>query len=418
MHHYGAFLCWRPVGLVAGPAVSYRAVLMAELFSRLLMVALLLSLALNLWQCQLLSYSASINGQPAGQNASEVAASQTLQALFESGPGAVEADNPLAAEALLAFEQRRFVAAVQQFRALQREDPALAAQLKQQWLQTAMQWLDARDEAAVAELVDAFLRRYPYDLQFRELQAQLYITRGESLLAIEQYYALAQEADAADQRRYNEYIQALVEQQLAEYREAGQWRAALTFIERLLWFEPQYAAYLLARAEAHFQLGEYELARRVLYPLQYDATVANVVEELFARIARAEQPVTTVPLTRKGEHYLVAGIVDERYPVELMIDTGASLSVLSERAFAPIARRGRTSFVRQASISTAAGIVEAPVYRVESFQLGEYRIDDMLFVVMALEGAREHAGLLGMNFLREFDFRLDQQRSELLLDPR
>ncbi len=388
---------------------------MAELSSRLLAVALLLSLGLNLWQCQLLGDGRS--GEGAAQ---QRAGSQALQQLFDASTAQApdESDSPLAAEAVQAFSQRRFVEAVQHYRALQRDDAALAMQLKQQWLQSAVQWVDAQDYQPVAELIEAFLRRYPYDLAFRELQAQLHIAQGELLAAIEQYYALAQEADAAGQRRYGEFLEALVEQQLTEYRNAGQWREALAFIDRLLWFEPQYAAYLLAKASFHIELGEYALARRALYPIQYEASVADAVAKLFARIERAELPVSAVALQRKGEHYLVAGVVDERYPVELMIDTGASLSVLSERAFAPIARRGQARFVRQASISTAGGIVEAPVYRVESFQLGEYRIEDMLFVVMALEGAREHSGLLGMNFLREFEFQLDQQRSELLLAPR
>ncbi len=42
----------------------------------------------------------------------------------------------------------------------------------------------------------------------------------------------------------------------------------------------------------------------------------------------------------------------------------------------------------------------------------------MQFVVMELEGKGQGDGLLGMNFLKAFDFRIDQQNNLLLLNPR
>ena len=76
-------------------------------------------------------------------------------------------------------------------------------------------------------------------------------------------------------------------------------------------------------------------------------------------------------------------------------------------------------FVRHAVIDTAGGIVEAPIYRFESFAIGEYRVRDIEFVVMALSqnnGASQ--GLLGMNFLKYFAFNLDQDKQHLILQPR
>jgi predicted aspartyl protease len=79
------------------------------------------------------------------------------------------------------------------------------------------------------------------------------------------------------------------------------------------------------------------------------------------------------------------------------------------------------TFIRNAKINTAGGVVDSPIYRFSSFAIGDYRIAEMQFVVMDLDnsGSKKNGdGLLGMNFLKVFNFQIDQQNSRLILKPR
>ena len=75
-----------------------------------------------------------------------------------------------------------------------------------------------------------------------------------------------------------------------------------------------------------------------------------------------------------------------------------------------------------ASINTAGGLVQAPIYQfnsfaIDSFAAESYRVSDMQFVVMNLDENSGGDGLLGMNFLRAFTFQIDQRNNLLLLQP-
>nr|WP_269783420.1 retropepsin-like aspartic protease [Marinibactrum halimedae] len=124
-----------------------------------------------------------------------------------------------------------------------------------------------------------------------------------------------------------------------------------------------------------------------------------------------------VPLQQQGDHYVVGAVFDDGQRVNLILDTGASLSVISESSFNSLSGTLVTKFIRTVEMNTAGGVVSAPVYEVEAFAVDEYAVKNMQFAVMSLENMASSDGLLGMNYLREFAFRIDQKNKHLVLAP-
>ena len=62
--------------------------------------------------------------------------------------------------------------------------------------------------------------------------------------------------------------------------------------------------------------------------------------------------------------------------------------------------------------------MSAPLYEIERFQIQDYFVNNMRFVVVDLGSMTKSDGLLGMNFLKAFDFEIDQQNDLLILAPR
>ncbi len=340
-----------------------------------------------------------------------------LESLLRSR--ATESKENLSADDLqILFDAGEFIGAIEAWQWLASNDQTLAEQIKRQWLLIAGQWLETGALESTRLLFEAWLRQYPYDLAFRGLQAQWLAASGDRLAAIEKYYSLLNESVAAEQGRYAGAISKLVDAEVTALADQQAWHPLIRFIERLLWHEPQHPPYILMLAKAHIELKQYGQATTLLQSIAYNEYYEAQVNDLLEAIALKNLRAEAIALTPQNEHYLVDGQINNATAVNLLIDTGASVSVISERYFRQVQNRLSPTFIRQAKITTAGGIVDAPVYQFSSFAIGEYRLRNMQFVVMELEGKGQGDGLLGMNFLKAFDFRIDQQNNLLLLNPR
>ena len=327
----------------------------------------------------------------------------------------------LVADLNAAFIAGDFETAIDGWQWLSSHDVNLARQLKTEWLSRAEQWLLADKIESVKTLTDVWLRARPYDKALRYLQVQWQLAAGQVENALETLYGLMNELPATEQGRFVREISKIVDVEIARLSEQKAWQPMIAFIERLLWHEPQHPPYLLMLAKAHIELQQYAQAKTLLYSLQFDAFYAEQVKSLLAIIALNDLQSASIALEQQREHYLVNGLVDNRNTIRLMIDTGASISVMSTEYFNRIKNQLAPEFIRNATINTAGGVVEAPIYQFASFEIGDYRIPNMQFVVMLLEnsGSKKNGdGLLGMNYLKAFNFQIDQENSRLLLKPR
>jgi clan AA aspartic protease (TIGR02281 family) len=295
---------------------------------------------------------------------------------------------------------------------------AQAQQIKLDLTALLIQWLETNELSRAEQLINAFLNQSPYDIEFRELEAQWLLSNGAFIEAIDKYYILLGESDPQAQGVYIASIHEIVQQRIEVLSENKAWQPLADFIQRLIWHEPQHSPFVLALAKTYIELEQYARAKTELYAIQYDSNYGGRVEELLELISLRELQAVSIPLTPQRQHYVVAGEIEGSHGVKLMIDTGASLSVLSEKFFQSLKSITAAELIRYSNINTAGGLVRAPIYRFDSFQIGEYIIRDALFVVMDLNESDGNQGLLGMSYLQNFNFQIDQKNSLLLLSPR
>ncbi len=125
------------------------------------------------------------------------------------------------------------------------------------------------------------------------------------------------------------------------------------------------------------------------------------------------RPPERIPLERTDRGFVVRARVNGRGPLRLVLDTGATATVISPAA----ARRVGLS-VRQdppVEVRTAGGTVRAGWARVDWIEVGGRRAGPFRVVVHdALEGAD---GLLGMDFLGSFRVEVLAEGPALVLSP-
>ena len=200
----------------------------------------------------------------------------------------------------------------------------------------------------------------------------------------------------------------------------------LQLYQMLTSIEPSYSPYFLQLAKIQMVLDQPDEATQSLELIRHDPDLATQAVQLLGKIER-QSDVTSenvsdtasgvedaIPLTRTGGHFLVNAYLNDAGPVTLLIDTGASITVIKPDALSNlgIASSGpKTSRV----FNTANGRVRAQIMALRRLTLGNQLIEPINIAVMELDGAPEIDGLLGMNALRNFRFFIDQDRNALVL---
>ncbi|MDY6919283.1 MAG: retropepsin-like aspartic protease [Pseudomonadota bacterium] len=290
----------------------------------------------------------------------------------------------------LQAQLRRLHAAGHWQRLLQWLDPLL------HWDPRHQRWQDWRIEALLGE------QRYRAALE-----------------ALFQYHELTLSAGRRQQLMAK--METLITQQV-DQRGGGnlsQDDALMNLLQLALEKQPDYAPFSLLLARVYELSGQWEQALYQLELLPFSPTHQAQVEaektRLAAQIRRRQQLAQGVGLRRTMGQFIVPVVFDDTVTLELMIDTGASITALKPEAIALLRRHTRLfTSPGQVRVNTANGEVLSPLYQVARMRVGDWELQavDLLQVNLT---APEVDGLLGMNFLGQYAFSIDQQQSLLFL---
>ncbi|GAB4276588.1 MAG: hypothetical protein Kow0092_32350 [Deferrisomatales bacterium] len=120
-----------------------------------------------------------------------------------------------------------------------------------------------------------------------------------------------------------------------------------------------------------------------------------------------------IPLEQTATGYLVDARVNGALPVRLVLDTGATATVLSRRVARELGLAVRED--PPVVVQTANGTVHAGWARVEELEVGGRRVGPLEVVVHDAVAAAD--GLLGMNFLGAFRVEIRAEGPALILSP-
>jgi clan AA aspartic protease (TIGR02281 family) len=319
-----------------------------------------------------------------------------------------------------------FDAALQHYDVLQRGgDEAAVERAREQILSRARALLGANRASAAGQLLELYLLAEHLDVEARMLLADAYAGRNAFRAAIDALYEARGYAWQADTlRRLERRIRAVVAAEVNALQTGNKRSALLELYQHLTQLEPGYAPYFLGLADAQLALDDAQGARRSLQLVEQDPDVGSEARVRLEQLSRNEAPADAargsaalsrtlgVPLQRHGNHFLVDARLADGSSVRLLIDTGASMTILTP----PILAGGGYKDTGQRRIfSTANGRVTAPVYRLDALSVGDWQVSQIEVGVLELADSPHIDGLLGMNFLRHFQFFIDQNQAVLRL---
>ena len=185
--------------------------------------------------------------------------------------------------------------------------------------------------------------------------------------------------------------------------------------------EPAYLPVIQSLVKHHNLLGEYQRAIDYIdtIPMDYENEtlikfLRNSVEK--SRSERNAEP-GGIPMERRGNHFVVKVTLDDAVVLNLLLDTGASRTALSRKAIYTV-RRMSSKFTELGVINrvkTANGIAFVRLFKSEVMEVGGYRLLDPLIYAVNMPDDENVDGLLGMDFLGKYQFRIDHEKALLFL---
>ena len=185
----------------------------------------------------------------------------------------------------------------------------------------------------------------------------------------------------------------------------------------------------LRQAQLSIQTGSMASAREILVDLIQEPSVSAEAEQVMLnhqqelslgkgnKMAMKNDYSDQVALVSRGNQYLTNLEIEEN-TVALLIDTGASMTTLSQAAFHALSSKHTFDPMGQRMFSTANGITKGNIYRVERLKLGKFTLNGAQLAVLDFTMPAGVDGLLGMNVLAQFRFHIDQEKQLLYLADR
>lgn len=318
-----------------------------------------------------------------------------------------------------AFTEHDFAVAIEKYDDLIKLEELSALKLRRQWRLKIKYWLDNNELHLAKQFLQAILHYQPFATDFLELEAYRLELTGNYLEAIDLYYLiLSNTFEPAEQIRLTVLLHTTIEQYQTLLSNEQQWQEVITLLERAIYEEPEHLLFQLNLAQTLVKLGQFERAKELLEDIIEQQEYELSANELLEQIEKLEIGQRAIPLQQAGNHYLVTGQFGQQSKVALMIDTGASMSVLTQQHFDNLMNWQYPTYIRTSEFNTAGGLVDAPIYRFDRFSIGGFTVHDIEFAVINMPEFSKGSGLLGMNFLQHFVFQIDQQENQLILQHR
>ncbi len=279
--------------------------------------------------------------------------------------------------------------------------------------------LERKDYPNLDRLLSVYLVQEYRDVDVLLIRARSQQAQGDYRSAINTLYEiLSREYRAAAINRLRAQIRSLVDVRDTQLQKSRDNRQRLSLYEGLVRLEPDYAPWFLRLAKVQIELHELDAARQSLVLIESDPRVAQQVrgllDEIEDTVSFEQQMPVSVPLIRSGNHFIVQGWLNDTVPVRLLIDTGASMTLLKTDILRAVGLDEASASAVQI-FNTANGPVRGAVYRVNSFSIGNQEARNLEIAGLALPEMETVDGLLGMNYLARFRFYIDQERQELRL---
>jgi len=270
---------------------------------------------------------------------------------------------------------------------------------------------------AIQALLKVYREHYPRDGEATMLAADVLLMQGREAEAAEELLLALQRTGEPEWRtRLMHRLDLVVKSHASSLASLVDIDRLVAFYRRLLSIDPTRDRFRYMLVHWLEKQGQREEALTELNLVGHGVS-AESIERMRLQIENTDNFEFTEAIAGRGTpQQLVLPVMIADVPVDLILDTGAELSVLTPPAVARLS--GIEDTGRRVLLRTAGSDdVVASIIRVAKVQLGRQRLTDVSFAVVDMDLHPHGEGLLGMNVLSQFRFQIDPHALVLYLTP-
>lgn len=284
----------------------------------------------------------------------------------------------------------------------------------------AINYFSAKANSLPDESIREMLQFMDIEPESRDVQyllVNLYTRKKEYPKAIDQINMLKENySNENDEKKLDVLLKSVADSYVQTLQKHKNFDELIPFLDQMMGHDLFKTYYSLELAKLYFELQKYDESRMLLLEAKEDATYGKQAQNLLEKIEKLEEVAREydhkIPLQRRGEHFSVQVTVDGAVSLNLLLDTGATYTLIAVgKLFSPTVLR------RDLKLRTAGGEVTADLCRTETFALQDIELYHFKIMVAPFEHDGID-GLLGMNFLKRFKFFVDQKEMILYLSEK
>ena len=279
--------------------------------------------------------------------------------------------------------------------------------------------LNSEEPEKVQPILQQFLQSDAYNPRALFLLGSAYAGTGQHMKALETLFDLKRLSQAEVSMEDIDELIKKVENEYAKQLKGNEQLGELLYLyEFITRNDPDNIAGFYKLAEIQHRLHHYYDALGSLNYVLFDPLWGKLAQDMTEKIQKSIELDDTiqVPLQRSGNHFIVTARINGIDGARLMIDTGASLCVLRPQAAQQFGLP--TESDDQITLTMTASIFNTPRIEINSMSIGDVELLNVKAAIVEMPPGTDTDGLLGMNFLGEFNFFIDQTEEVLHLSER
>ena len=270
------------------------------------------------------------------------------------------------------------------------------------------------DVAKALEYMEVFLDNVP-DSKIVKLMIETYIIQGNFSKAIALIIQTKENySSEREDKRLSKQLKSTAKQYTNLLSKRESYGELIAFLEEMIVYDSTDSFYTFHLAQLYMRLDKTSEASVLLEELQYDEVYAQNVKTLLQTLDIDEEGETykyAIPLEKYGDHFSVKVFLDDN-EFNLMLDTGATYIFIDEDKASMLEVLRDDLVLQTAGNEISAKLCQASTMRIGNLQLVNIKVTVAPFKRQDIDG------LLGMNFLKQFKFFIDQDEGMLYLDPK